>query len=35
MVVQKKLLSNGFQFQFPHWPEAISDMIRNSNEETS
>ena len=34
-VVPKKLLSNGFQFQFPHWPEAVADMICKYNEEIS
>ena len=26
-VVPTKLLSNGFQFQFPQWPEAVADII--------
>ena len=30
-VVPKKLLSSGFQFQFPHWPEAIKDIIGKCN----
>ena len=34
-VVPKKLLSNGFQFQFPHWPSAVADIICRSNEENS
>ena len=28
----KKLLSHGFQFQFPDWPKAVSDMISRYNE---
>lgn len=27
-VVPKRLLSHGFQFQFPHWPEAVTDIIK-------
>ena len=27
-VVPKRLLSYGFQFQFPHWPEAVTDIIK-------
>ena len=27
-VVPKKLLSHGFQFQFPHWPDAVLDIIK-------
>ena len=26
-VVPKKLLSHGFQFQFPNWPQAVSEII--------
>ena len=34
-VVPTKLLSNGFQFQFPQWSEAVADIICRSNEENS
>ena len=32
---QKNFLSHGFQFQFPDWPKAVSDMISRYNEKVS
>lgn len=31
-VVPGKLLESGFEFQFPHWPEAVDDLCRRWRE---
>ena len=34
-VIPKKLLSYGFKFQFPRWPETVLDMLSRYNKENS